>query len=241
MKTDPTLVMIPCFAGAPWQLDQLAYLQGRPMRTLRLPDEVRDLETLADFIVDQVKDLDSYVLVGDSYGAVASIAVATRQPEGLQGLVLSGGFARSPITSPLLKTLAALVPFFPGPFYRQGTLSFHAAQLASSFDKEGEIPWSTGKSRAFFVKETPHKAYVNRVRSIEKADYTALLKKIDVPTLILTPEEDKLIGKEAARIILKGIKGSQEVIMPRTGHMFRFSHPRAYSLEIRKFLERVSL
>jgi len=244
MNTAPTLVMIPCFAGAPWQLNQLTCLQDRPMRTLRLPDDVRELETLADFIADQVKDLKSYVLVGDSYGAVSSIAVATRQPKGLKGLkglVLSGGFAKSPITSPLLKTLAALAPFFPGPFYRQTTLRIHAAQLASSFDKEGEIPWSTAKTRAFFLKETPHKAYVNRMRSIEKVDYTALLKKIDVPTLILTPEEDKLIGEEAAGILLKGIKGSQEVIMPRTGHMFRFSHPGAYSHEIRKFLERASL
>jgi len=241
MKPQPTLVMIPCFAGAPWQLEQLTHLQDRAMRTLRLPDDVRDLEKLTNFIVDQVQDLESYVLVGDSYGAVASIAVATRQPKGLKGLVLSGGFAKSPITSPLLKTLAALAPLFPGPFYRQTTLRFHAAQLASSFDQEGEIPWSTAKSRAFFIKETPHKAYVNRVRSIEKVDYTPLLKKIDVPTLILTPEEDKLIGKEAAGILLQGIRGSQEVIMLRTGHMFRFSHPGAYSLEVRKFLERMVL
>ncbi|RZF31670.1 alpha/beta hydrolase [Paraburkholderia sp. UYCP14C] len=238
MKTDPTLVMIPCFAGAPWQLDQLTHLQRHPMRTVRLPDDVCELETLADFIAGQVKDLESYVLVGDSYGAVSSIAFATRQPKGLKGLVLSGGFARSPITSPLLKTLAALAPFFPGPFYRQVTLRFHAAQLASSFDEEGEIPWSAGKSRAFFIRETSHKAYVNRMRSIAKTDYTALLKKIAVPTLILTPEEDRLIGKEAAGILLNGIKGSREVIMPRTGHMFRFSHPGAYSLEIGKFLER---
>ncbi|WP_460357752.1 MULTISPECIES: alpha/beta fold hydrolase [unclassified Pseudomonas] len=241
MQTEPTLVMVPCFAGAPWQLNQLSHLQHRAMRTLRLPDDVADLETLANFIVDQVKDLECYVLVGDSYGAVASIAVATRQPKGLKGLVLSGGFAKNPITSPLLKTLAALAPFFPGPFYRQTTLRFHAAQLASSFDKEGEIPWSTANSRAFFIKQTPHKAYVNRVRSIETVDYTALLAKIDVPTLILTPEEDKLIGKEAAGILLKGIKTAQEVVMPRTGHMFRFSHPGAYSLEVSRFLQRVAL
>lgn len=241
MQTEPTLVMVPCFAGAPWQLNQLSHLQHRAMRTLRLPDDVADLETLANFIVDQVKDLECYVLVGDSYGAVASIAVATRQPKGLKGLVLSGGFAKNPITSPLLKTLTALAPFFPGPFYRQTTLRLHAAQLASSFDKEGQIPWSTARSRAFFIEQTPHKAYVNRVRSIETVDYTALLAKIDVPTLILTPEEDKLIGKEAAGILLNGIKGAQEVVMPRTGHMFRFSHPGAYSLEVRKFLQRVAL
>ena len=64
-------------------------------------------------------------------------------------------------------------------------MRFHAAQLASSFDKEGEIPWSTARSRAFFIKQTPHKAYVKRVRSIETVDYTALLQKIGVPTLIL--------------------------------------------------------
>ncbi len=237
----PTLVMIPCFAGAPWQLNQMTHLQNRPLRTLRLPDDVCELEALANFITDQVKDLENYVLVGDSYGAVSSIAVAARQPKGLKGLVLSGGFARSPITSPWLKTLAALAPFFPGPFYRQMTLRIHAAQLASAFDREGEIPWSTDKSRAFFLKETSHKAYINRMRSIENADYTALLKKIDVPTLILTPEEDKLIGKDAAGVLLNGIKGSQEVILLRTGHMFRFSHPGAYSLEIKRFLERVSL
>ncbi|MGZ2749120.1 hypothetical protein [Burkholderia stagnalis] len=75
----------------------------------------------------------------------------------------------------MLKTLAALAPFFPGPFYRQVTLTFHAAQLASSFDKQGEMPWSTGKSRAFLTRETPHKAYVNRMRLIEKADDTAQL------------------------------------------------------------------
>lgn len=33
-----------------------------------------------------MKDLDSYVLVGDSYGAVSSIALATRQPKGLVAL-----------------------------------------------------------------------------------------------------------------------------------------------------------
>ncbi|AOI68651.1 lactone hydrolase [Burkholderia ubonensis] len=233
--------MIPCFSGAPWHLDQMTALQNRAMRTLRLPDDVSDLEKLADFLIDQTKDLENYVLVGDSYGAVSSIAVATRQPKSLKGLVLSGGFARSPITSPLLKTLAALAPYFPGPFYRQTTLRVHAAQLASSFDKDGEIAWTTGKTRALFVKETPHKAYVNRVRSIEKTDYTAQLERIDVPTLILTPTDDKLIGKEAAGVLLNGIRLAQEVIMPRTGHMFRFSHPGAYSLEIKKFLERVSL
>jgi pimeloyl-ACP methyl ester carboxylesterase len=235
MNTKPTLLMIPCFAGAPWQLDQLARLRGWPMRTLRLPDGLDDLETLADFVLAQTRDLDSYVLVGDSFGAVISIVAAVRQPPGLAGLVLSGGFAKNPLTSPLLKALAALAPFFPGPFYRQLTLRMHADNLKSRFDGEGEVPWSAEKTRHFFVQETPHSAYVNRVHAVGRADYTGQLSKIDVPTLILTPEDDRLIGKEPAGILLGGIRRSREVPLPRTGHMFRFSHPGRYSEAVNTF------
>lgn len=209
------------------------------MRALRLPDHLDDLERLSDHVLDQVKDLDSYVLVGDSFGAVISIALATRRPAGLKGLILSGGFAKNPITSPGLKTLAALAPFFPGPFYRELTLRAHAANLRSVFDGEGEIPWSAKRTREFFVRETSHRAYVNRIRSVEKSDYTSALRRINVPTLILTPEEDRLIGREAAEIMLQGIPESTEVVMPRTGHMFRFSHPGAYSKQVRAYLHRV--
>jgi pimeloyl-ACP methyl ester carboxylesterase len=236
MKNIPALVMVPCFAGAPWDLQQMSYLQDWPMRTFRLPDDLDDLEKLSDFVLEQVKDLESYVLVGDSFGAVISIAIATRRPQGLRGLVLSGGFAKNPITSPLLKTLAALAPLFPGPFYRELTLRVHAASLRSAFDQSGELPWSTTKTREFFTKETPHRAYVNRISSIEKSDYTDLLSRINVPTLILTPADNRLIGRDAANVMLKGIADSTEAVIPGTGHMFRFSHPGAYSKQILDFL-----
>jgi len=188
-------------------------------------------------VLEQARDLERYVLVGDSFGAVVSIAAAIRRPRGLVGLVLSGGFARNPITSPLLRGLAALAPFFPGPFYRQMTLRVHAAQLASSFDGEGEVPWSTAMTRRYFIEETPHAAYVNRVRAVGRADHAARLPRIAVPTLVLTPAEDRLIGREAAAILLRGIPDAREVVLPRTGHLFRFSHPGRYSAAIRDFLD----
>jgi pimeloyl-ACP methyl ester carboxylesterase len=71
---------------------------------------------VADFVSVRTKDLHRYVLVGDSHGAVVAIALAVRQPAGLAGLVISGGFAKNPITSPLLKALAVLAPFSPSGF-----------------------------------------------------------------------------------------------------------------------------
>ena len=154
----------------------------------------------------------------------------------LEELVLSGGFAKSPITSPVLKALAALAPFFPGPFYRQLTLRMHAANLGSRHDGEGEIPWSAENTRRFFVRETPHRAYVNRVHAVGRIDYGGQLSRISVPTLILTPEDDRLIGTDAAGNLLGGIARSREAVLPRTGHMFRFSHPGRYSEAVRTFL-----
>ena len=238
MSQHPTLVMIPCMTGAPWNLKQLNHLKDWPMRSMRLPDEHVDIEQVVDFVLEQVKDLDSYVLAGDSYGAVVAIAAATRRPTGLKGLVTSGGFAKDPIVSPVLKTLMALAPYFPGPFYRGLTLRVHAANLRSVFDKEGDIPWSTTKTREFFTRETPHRAYANRVHAAQHADYVSRLPRINVPTLILTPEEDRIIGEDASRIMLNGIPDAEEVVMPHTGHMFRFSHPDAFSRQIRSFLDR---
>jgi pimeloyl-ACP methyl ester carboxylesterase len=205
---------------------------------MRLPDQLDDIEDLADFILSEVHELKSFVLVGDSFGAVISLAAAVKRPEGLKALVMSGGFAKSPITSPLLKALATLAPFFPGPFYRGLTLRMHAFNLRSRFDVEGEIPWSVARTRAFFVRETPHTAYVNRIRAVQHADYTPVLGCVDVPALVLTPEEDRLIGREAAQTLLEGIPTCEEMVLPRTGHMFRFSHPDAYSRAVAGFLQK---
>jgi pimeloyl-ACP methyl ester carboxylesterase len=59
-----------------------------------------------------------------------------------------------------------------------------------------------------------------------------------VPTLIITPSEDHLIGEEAAREILRLIPGSSETVLPQTRHMFRFSHPRLYVETIEGFVSR---
>jgi len=128
----PTIVTVPCFSGAPWHLEELTPLAGRPLRTMRLPDNVDDIDAYADFVEGQVADLDDYILVGDSFGAVVSLALAVRRPRRLRGLVLSGGFAANPVDSPLLRAKVGAARFLPGPLYRQVTLRFHAAALADN-------------------------------------------------------------------------------------------------------------
>ena len=63
------------------------------------------------------------------------------------------------------------------------------------------------------------------------------LDRVDVPTLLLTPQDDKLVGEHAAAQMLAGIPDAREVVLPATGHMFRFTHPDLYGHTITDFLD----
>ena len=232
----PAIVTVPCFSGAPWHLEELSLLADRPLRTMRLPEGVDDVEAYADFVESQLAGLDDYVLVGDSFGAVVSLGVAVRRPAGLRGLVLSGGFAANPVDSPVLRAKVAAARFLPGPLYRQVTLRFHAASLASPHDREGQVPLGPADFRRLFVEHTPWPSYVARAKAAFSADYRPRLGDITVPTLVMTPSHDRLIGEAAARELVEGIPDATEVVLPRTGHMFRFTHPGTYATTIDTFL-----
>lgn len=235
-STDPTIVTIPCFSGAPWDARQLTPFAGRAVTTMRLPDGVSDVESYADFVAEQVAGLKSYVLVGDSFGAVIALALATRRPAGLVGLVLSGGFAANPL--PRWKGIAARASRFAnGLLYRQGTLRFHAFQLASKFDRTAEIPHTQNDYRQLFIDNTPRRSYTARVTSVIDFDIRSRLGRINVPTLLITPQDDKLVGAAAAQQLLSGIPNAREVVLPGTGHMFRFTHPDLYGHTITDFID----
>lgn len=233
---EPTIVAIPCFSGAPWDDYQLKSLSGHKVRTMRLPEEVDSVEAYADSVCEQVADLDSFVLVGDSFGAVIAVTLATRQPPGLGGLVMSGGFAANPL--PRWKGIAARASRFAGgALYRQGTLRFHAFQLGSTFDSTAENPLTQNDYRQLFIDNTPRRSYTARVTSVINFDVRDRLNRIEVPTLLITPQDDKLVGKNAAQELLDGIAGAQEIVLPATGHMFRFTHPDLYGNTITAFID----
>lgn len=237
MANYPTIVTVPCFSGSPWQLEQLTPLANWPMRTMRLPEALDSIEDYADFLAKKVTDLEHYVLVGDSFGANIALAFATRQPIGLAALVLSGGFAANPVTDLITKLKLSAAALLPGKFYQEITLRFHAQALASPFDKDGQVPLSTENFRELFIYNTPRRSYLSRMKAAFSADYLDQLSLIQLPTLIMTPSYDRLIGDYAARQLVEGIPGAVEVIISNTGHMFRFTHPVTYANVIREFLE----
>jgi pimeloyl-ACP methyl ester carboxylesterase len=237
-RSDIHVVAVPCFSGAPWDLKSFPRLVNEyDATTLTLPDRVDTVDASADAVLAEVDRFPEVVLVGDSFGAFVALAAALRHPRSLRGLVLSGGFASDPNITVFGRIRAWFARTLPRSWYEGVTLRAHAAALASPHDATAEVPWTKKRSRQLFVENTPWESYVGRLQAIRRADFRTRLAEVDVPTLILSPSFDKLVGRATTGTLRDGIRGAEEVVLDDSGHMFRFTHPHRYGDMVARFIE----
>lgn len=74
----------------------------------------------------------------------------------------------------------------------------------------------------------------------ERPDSLSMLKTVNVPTLIITGEEDKMTGPPEAEIMKQNISGSQLRVIPRAGHYSPWEQPEEVGRTLRTFLDRVT-
>ena len=73
-----------------------------------------------------------------------------------------------------------------------------------------------------------------------RADSTADLATIDVPTAVVVGEADAITPLASARTIHEGIKGSSLSVIPDAGHVSNIDAPEAFEKAIRDWLRRPS-
>lgn len=73
-----------------------------------------------------------------------------------------------------------------------------------------------------------------------RADSIATLPAINVPTLLVTGDEDILTGVADAQLMLRGIGDSELTVLSRAGHYAPFEQPEAFGSELRRFLRRAA-
>jgi len=74
----------------------------------------------------------------------------------------------------------------------------------------------------------------------ERPDSVPTLKTINVPTLILTGDEDILTGVSEAELMRQNVSGSQLKIIAKAGHYSPWEQPEQVGQVIRQFLDSVS-
>jgi len=71
----------------------------------------------------------------------------------------------------------------------------------------------------------------------ERPDSMATMKTINVPTLIVTGDEDTLTGVSEAELMRQNISGSQLKVIPRAGHYSIWEQPEEAGRVLRQFLD----
>jgi pimeloyl-ACP methyl ester carboxylesterase len=71
----------------------------------------------------------------------------------------------------------------------------------------------------------------------ERADSVATLNTIDVPTLLVTGDEDILTGIKEADLMRQHISGSELRVIPKAGHYSPWEQPEEAGKLFRRFLD----
>ncbi len=71
----------------------------------------------------------------------------------------------------------------------------------------------------------------------ERPDSIEMLKTINVPTLLITGDEDQMTGVKEAELMQKNISGSQMRVIPKAGHYSPWEQPEETGRLLRQFLD----
>lgn len=172
------------------------------------------LEEMADGCVSALAEHGkrSAIWLGESFGSAVALSIALRHPHATRGVILAGGFTKSPNPTRLLLA-ARMWDAFPktwGKSYLRRRLSRlvrkdpsrMSASSLDSFLANGQLDFLSW-----------------RLRLLAAFDCRGCLDRIKVPLLYLGGEDDSLVNtQEEAQILRERVSGARTYLFPGCGH-----------------------
>lgn len=238
------LVLIHGVGGRLEQWDQfVALLQGR-YRTLRFDQrgmgessKPEGPYSIDDFVGDayglmRAVGIRRCALAGCSLGALVAQGLALAHPEMLDKLILLAGIAGRTEEEKRLV---------------QERLSIVAGGIPGRHFENSVVRWFTDEFRAQHPdiiaayaasnRRNDPKAYAAAYAVLANTDFAERLREIEIPTLIVTGENDKGSNPRMARFMHEQIADSQVHIIPKLRHSLLIEGPRQVLDVVEPFLQ----
>ena len=174
---------------------------------------VRDLANL----VEEVSD-DGAILLGESFGGALSMSMTLQRPDLVRGLVIVNSF---PYLDQRLKLSVAprllrAVPWGAMPVVRRYT----SDHLHSPHTNHADI--AEFRERA---KSIDRDSYIRRLQILSGYDIREQLSEIDVPTLFLAGDRDRLLPSVRwGRYMQERVRRSSLTVLEGYGHVCLINH-----------------
>ncbi len=170
------------------------------------------------------RKLDPVILCGNSMGGHVALRLCMAAPEVVDCMILAG-------TSGLYEHTVDSLPIRPDQ-------RFIRDQMARVFHNKKFITDAAVDTIYQVIKEKRNVLnIINAARSAKKDYLLDLLKKINVPTLLLWGEDDEVTTMDVAETFHKNIKNSQLITIKNCGHAPMIEHPQWFSEQVHKFLK----
>jgi pimeloyl-ACP methyl ester carboxylesterase len=170
--------------------------------------------------------LERYILVGHSMGGKTVQFLASRRPKGLAGLVLLASAPPSPFTVP-----EQLRVMMSGPNVREFVTMAVEKMLTSKPISREDVELLVADAIRGSV---PARAAWGRQTSLE--DITEAVGHINVPTLVISGEHDKIDPVESLkRELLPRIPGAVLQVLPDVGHLSLLEAPKEVARHLDAF------
>ncbi len=207
------------------------------LRGFGASDATGNVTAMADFAEDlhdlaATLGLGRFVLIGHSMGGYVALSYAHRYPESLRALVLLG--TRSGPDSP---EAAAARRALADRTLQAGTdevIQAMAARMLASPHPPASLQAEV--RRLMGASGPPGLAAALRGMAA-RPDAGPWLGDIQVPTLVITGEEDAIMPPAEAEALARAIPGATLARLPGAGHLAGLEHPEAFNDLLRHWLD----
>jgi pimeloyl-ACP methyl ester carboxylesterase len=181
------------------------------------------------YALAQKLNLEKPVLVGFSLGGYAAILLALEHPEKISKLVLVGTTAKMALPTSAKFWLLGIGVFYSYETYLRMSCKYGRFYKPSKQIVDEEL------ARALKVEKSIASECWKELT--EKYDVRDKVSRIEVPTLIIVGEKDK-INLKASQYLNREIKGSELRIVPSSGHTVMVEKTEEFNHVLEEFISR---
>ena len=181
-------------------------------------------------IEDSAVDFGPFVMLGESFSSTIAIQFAGKRPRNLKGLVLSAGFATSPVRGFLQWIAPAVVPVLS---------CLPVNKIGARVMVPGEMrPGSPPARMRDAIAAVRPKVLMDRVQSVLACDALEDLRRIEVPVLYLQARYDGLVNSVCLKE-MRQVKPDIEVEVFNSSHMILQEKPQEAAEIVARFVRRL--
>jgi non-heme chloroperoxidase len=196
----------------------------KPESGFRIEDLAGDVVALMDEL-----DLGPAILVGHSMGTMVAERVAIEAPERVLGLVLAGTFVQPQRESAGLLALRAEFGDIQDPIGHEVAVEFQASTTARPLDPD----WL-----GVFVDESlkvPARVWREVFTDLPEIDYSAELRALATPTLLVYGERDSMIEREEQDVLLDLLPDARLTVYEGVDHAVHWEQPERFAADVAEF------